>query len=83
LVARQSGGDVTITIRDDGRGIDRQRVRAKAEASGLLAANAQVSDQDLLQMIFQPGFSTAAEVTNLSGRGVGIGTRREGESGAG
>ncbi len=72
LVARQSGGDVTITIRDDGRGIDRQRVRAKAEASGLLAANAQVSDQDLLQMIFQPGFSTAAEVTNLSGRGVGM-----------
>lgn len=72
LVARQSGGDVTITIRDDGRGIDRQRVRAKAEASGLLAANAQVTDQELLQMIFQPGFSTAAEVTNLSGRGVGM-----------
>ncbi len=72
LIARQSGGDVTITIRDDGRGIDRQRVRAKAEASGLLAPNAQVSDQELLQMIFQPGFSTASEVTSLSGRGVGM-----------
>ncbi|WP_313617394.1 chemotaxis protein CheA [Agrobacterium sp.] len=72
LIARQSGGDVTITIRDDGRGIDRQRVRAKAESSGLIAANAQISDQELLQMIFQPGFSTAAAVTNLSGRGVGM-----------
>lgn len=72
LVARQTGGDVIITIRDDGRGIDRQRVRAKAESSGLVAANATLSDQELLQMIFQPGFSTAAEVTNLSGRGVGM-----------
>lgn len=72
LVARQSGGDVTITIRDDGRGIDRERVRAKAEASGLVAANTALTDQELLQMIFQPGFSTAAAVTNLSGRGVGM-----------
>lgn len=72
LVARQSGGDVTITIRDDGRGIDRERVRAKAESSGLVAAGATLSDQDLLQMIFEPGFSTAAQVTNLSGRGVGM-----------
>ena len=72
LVARQSGGDVTITIRDDGRGIDRDRVRAKAESSGLVAAGAALSDQELLQMIFEPGFSTAAQVTNLSGRGVGM-----------
>ena len=72
LVARQSGGDVTISIRDDGRGIDRVRVRAKAESSGLVAANAPLADQELLQMIFQPGFSTAAAVTNLSGRGVGM-----------
>jgi two-component system chemotaxis sensor kinase CheA len=72
LVARQSGGDVTISIRDDGRGIDRVRVRAKAESSGLVAPNALLADQELLQMIFQPGFSTAAAVTNLSGRGVGM-----------
>ncbi|MDQ0457332.1 chemotaxis protein CheA [Rhizobium paknamense] len=72
LIARQSGGDVTILIRDDGRGIDRQRVRAKAEAQGMIAPNAQISDQDLLQMIFQPGFSTAQQITNLSGRGVGM-----------
>lgn len=72
LVARQTGGDVTITIRDDGRGIDRQRVRAKAESSGLIAAGATLTDQELLQLIFEPGFSTAAQVTNLSGRGVGM-----------
>ncbi|KQQ54241.1 chemotaxis protein CheA [Rhizobium sp. Leaf311] len=72
LVARQTGGDVTITIRDDGRGINRQRVRAKAEASGLIAAGATLTDQELLQLIFEPGFSTAAQVTNLSGRGVGM-----------
>lgn len=72
LVARQTGGDVTITIRDDGRGIDRQRVRAKAESSGLIAPGATLTDQELLQLIFEPGFSTAAQVTNLSGRGVGM-----------
>jgi two-component system chemotaxis sensor kinase CheA len=72
LIARQTGGDVTITIRDDGRGIDRQRVRAKAESSGLIAAGATLTDQELLQLIFEPGFSTAAQITNLSGRGVGM-----------
>ncbi|MGG7518271.1 chemotaxis protein CheA [Allorhizobium undicola] len=72
LIARQSGGDVTIVIRDDGRGIDRQRVRAKAEAQGLIPPNAQMSDQELMQLIFKPGFSTAQQITNLSGRGVGM-----------
>ncbi|WP_165216321.1 chemotaxis protein CheA [Affinirhizobium pseudoryzae] len=72
LSARQQAGEVIITIKDDGRGINRERVRAKAESSGLIAANASLSDQDLLQLIFQPGFSTAQQVTNLSGRGVGM-----------
>jgi two-component system, chemotaxis family, sensor kinase CheA len=72
LTARQQAGEVIITIRDDGRGINRERVRAKAEASGLIAPTASLSDQDLLQLIFQPGFSTAQQVTNLSGRGVGM-----------
>ncbi len=72
LSARQSGGEVIITIKDDGRGIDRDRVRAKAEASGLIQPGQQLMDQELLQLIFQPGFSTAAQVTNLSGRGVGM-----------
>jgi two-component system chemotaxis sensor kinase CheA len=72
LSARQQAGEVIITIKDDGRGINRDRVRAKAEASGLIQPNAALSDQELLQLIFQPGFSTAQEVTNLSGRGVGM-----------
>ncbi|MCJ7997818.1 chemotaxis protein CheA [Rhizobium cremeum] len=72
LSAHQSGGEVIITIKDDGRGIDRARVRAKAESSGLVQPGATLTDQELLQMIFQPGFSTAATITNLSGRGVGM-----------
>ncbi|MEW6539270.1 MAG: chemotaxis protein CheA [Pseudomonadota bacterium] len=72
LSAHQSGGEVVITIRDDGRGIDRDRVRGKAESQGLIEPGAAISDHDLLQMIFHPGFSTAAAVTNLSGRGVGM-----------
>lgn len=72
LSAHQAGGEVLITIRDDGHGIDRARVRAKAEAQGLIQPGQTLSDQELLQMIFHPGFSTAAKVTNLSGRGVGM-----------
>lgn len=72
LAATQAGGEVIITIRDDGRGINRQRVRAKGEAAGLIAPGASLLDQELLQLIFQPGFSTADKVTSLSGRGVGM-----------
>lgn len=72
LSAHQAGGEVLITIRDDGRGINRERVRAKAESQGLIQPGQQLSDSELLQMIFHPGFSTAAQVTNLSGRGVGM-----------
>jgi len=72
LSARHSGAEVVITVSDDGRGIDREKVRARAEQSGLLAPGAAISDSELLQMLFQPGFSTAAQVTNLSGRGVGM-----------
>ncbi|MDO1580510.1 chemotaxis protein CheA [Rhizobium oryzicola] len=72
LTARQQAGEVIITIKDDGRGINRDRVRAKAESSGLITPNANLTDQELLQLIFQPGFSTAQQVTNLSGRGVGM-----------
>ena len=72
LAARQSGAEVIITITDDGRGVDRDRVRAKAEDNGLIAPGAVLSDQELLQLIFHAGFSTASAVTNLSGRGVGM-----------
>ena len=72
LSAHQTGGEVVITIRDDGRGIDRDRVRAKAEENGLIKPDQVLSDQELFQLIFHPGFSTAAQVSNLSGRGVGM-----------
>ncbi len=72
LSARQTGGEVLITIEDNGRGISRDRVRAKAEATGLIQPGQLMPDSELLQLIFEPGFSTAAQVTNLSGRGVGM-----------
>jgi two-component system, chemotaxis family, sensor kinase CheA len=72
LAACQAGTEVVITVRDDGRGINRQRVRQKAEENGLIASGAVLADGELLQLIFQPGFSTASAVTSLSGRGVGM-----------
>jgi two-component system chemotaxis sensor kinase CheA len=72
LSASQAGGEVIISIKDDGRGINRERVRAKAESSGLIQSGQTLSDAELLQLVFAPGFSTAAQITNLSGRGVGM-----------
>ncbi|WP_010162625.1 chemotaxis protein CheA [Sphingomonas sp. PAMC 26617] len=72
LSAYQAGGEVVITIRDDGRGIDCDRVRAKAETQGLVQPGQTMTEQETLQLIFHPGFSTAAQITNLSGRGVGM-----------
>jgi two-component system chemotaxis sensor kinase CheA len=72
LAARQAGAEVVITVQDDGRGINRARVRAKAEENGLIPPGTALSDQELLHLIFQPGFSTAAAITSLSGRGVGM-----------
>jgi two-component system chemotaxis sensor kinase CheA len=72
LSAIHSGAEVAISIVDDGAGLDAERIRAKAVSAGLLAEDAHISDQELFQYIFHPGFSTAAEVTSLSGRGVGM-----------
>ncbi len=72
LSARHSGAEVLISIVDDGRGLDRARIQARAEENGLIAPGAKLSDSELFQVLFQPGFSTAREVTNLSGRGVGM-----------
>lgn len=72
LSARHAGMEVLISIRDDGRGLSRERIRARAEERGLLAPGAVVTDNELFQILFQPGFSTAAQVTSLSGRGVGM-----------
>ena len=74
LRAFNESGQVTIEIEDDGRGIDVEAVRAKAIAKGLVTpeAAAALSEDDVFQFIFEPGFSTAAAVTNVSGRGVGM-----------
>jgi two-component system chemotaxis sensor kinase CheA len=72
LSAEQKAGRIIIRIADDGRGIDRERVLAKAIANGLVSPDAQLSDEDIHQLIFAPGFSTAAQVSNISGRGVGM-----------
>lgn len=72
LSAVHAGGEVAISIADDGAGLDAARIRAKAEEAGLLAPDARIADAELYQLIFHPGFSTAREVTALSGRGVGM-----------
>ena len=70
-VARQ-GTDVVINVEDDGSGIDAKKIKQKAIEQGLLDADAEVSVHDVLQFILQSGFSTADEVTQVSGRGVGM-----------
>ncbi len=72
LAALHAGDSVLITIRDDGAGIDKESVRAKAVEKGMILANAELSDQEIYAQIFAPGFSTAAKVTSVSGRGVGM-----------
>jgi two-component system chemotaxis sensor kinase CheA len=72
LTARHVGAEVLVSVSDDGRGLDRDRIRARAEEHGLIAPGAKLTDGELFQVIFQPGFSTAKEITNLSGRGVGM-----------
>jgi two-component system chemotaxis sensor kinase CheA len=74
LRAYHEGGQVNIEISDDGAGIDPQRVKSKALQKGLLRPEQadRISDRELYNLLFMPGFSTAEEVTNLSGRGVGL-----------
>jgi two-component system chemotaxis sensor kinase CheA len=74
LRAAQEGSHVIIEVFDDGAGIDVEKIRRKAIERGLITAEraAQQSERELLQMVFVPGFSTAATVTNVSGRGVGM-----------
>jgi two-component system chemotaxis sensor kinase CheA len=76
LRAYHEGGQVIIEISDDGGGIDPAVIRAKAAEKGLFGRrsdeNGNLSDREVLNMIFMPGFSTAAQVTNISGRGVGM-----------
>lgn len=72
LRAEQRGDRVVVSVGDDGRGLDAERIRAKAIRQGLLAADAHPSESELFQMVFLPGFSTAEAVSQVSGRGVGL-----------
>ncbi|MBM4384246.1 MAG: chemotaxis protein CheA [Deltaproteobacteria bacterium] len=72
IEATQRGNDVVISVADDGRGIDTARVRARAIERGLISADAQLTQRDLLDLVFAPGLSTRSEVTETSGRGVGM-----------
>lgn len=74
LRARREGDQVVIDIEDDGRGVDAERVRAVARERGVASeeALAAMDDAEVVELIFAPGFSTASEVTSLSGRGVGM-----------
>ncbi len=68
----QEGNEVSIEFRDDGAGLDLQRIRAKGESMGLLQAGQTYPDAELANLIFTPGFSTADKVTELAGRGIGM-----------
>nr|BFE60170.1 chemotaxis protein CheA [Dactylosporangium thailandense] len=72
LNALHDAGSIVIEISDDGRGLDRERILAKAVERGLVARGDTLSDQEVYALIFEPGFSTAETVSNLSGRGVGM-----------
>ncbi|NYS61719.1 chemotaxis protein CheA [Vreelandella salicampi] len=71
LSARHQGGNILIEVKDDGAGMDRERLLAKARENDLNVSDT-MSDEDVWQLIFAPGFSTAKEVTDVSGRGVGM-----------
>jgi two-component system chemotaxis sensor kinase CheA len=72
LNAFHDSGAIVITVSDDGAGLKRERILAKAVERGLMAAGQHMSDAEVYALIFEPGFSTAEQITNLSGRGVGL-----------
>ena len=72
LRAQHAGAFVLITISDDGAGLNRERIKEKAIERGLISATEELSDNDIDNLIFMPGFSTAEKVTSISGRGVGM-----------
>ncbi|GAB4165647.1 MAG: hypothetical protein Tsb0017_07630 [Geothermobacteraceae bacterium] len=78
LSARHEEGEVWITVQDDGRGLDRDKILAKAIERGLIEGDgSEMSDRAVFNLIFQPGFSTAEKITDISGRGVGMDVVRQ------
>ena len=72
LAARHTGANVTISICDDGRGLDVDAIKRKAIEKGLIQGNTELAQDEICRLIFMPGFSTASKVTSVSGRGVGM-----------
>lgn len=72
LTASHQSGQILMEISDDGRGLDTERILAKAREKGLVDENAVLTESEIYGLIFQPGFSTARQVTDVSGRGVGM-----------
>ncbi|NGZ02664.1 MAG: chemotaxis protein CheA, partial [Nitrospira sp. WS238] len=72
LNAFHEGGSICITVEDDGRGLNRDKILAKAVKQGMIGENEKLSDDQIWPLIFRPGFSTAEKITDVSGRGVGM-----------
>ncbi len=77
LSAKHSGASVVLTVADDGAGLDVERIRAKGIEKGLISAQAELTEREIYALIFEPGFSTAQEVSSVSGRGVGMDVVRQ------
>ncbi len=77
LNAYHDSGSIVIEVADDGKGLDRDKIRNTAIKRGLISSNAILTDEEVEALIFEPGFSTAESVTNLSGRGVGMDVVRQ------
>src|SRR5690606_31135660 len=73
LEAKNIGSDVLVMVKDDGKGLNRDKIIAKAISNGLLTAeDSEISDRDAYNLIFHPGLSTKEQITEFSGRGVGM-----------
>ena len=72
LDAYHQGGQIIVEIKDDGKGLDKERIIEKAKSSNLIADDSHLTDNEIYSLIFHPGFSTAKQITNISGRGVGM-----------
>jgi chemosensory pili system protein ChpA (sensor histidine kinase/response regulator) len=77
IEVRREGNEIVVVFADDGAGLDLERIRARAISTGLLSADRKLEERELIDFIFTPGLSTAREVTELAGRGVGMDVVRE------
>jgi two-component system, chemotaxis family, sensor kinase CheA len=72
LRAMHQAGQIVVEVTDDGRGLDREKILAKGRAQGLVTGTAELTETEVFNLIFQPGFSTAVQLSDVSGRGVGM-----------